>query len=388
MRMIRQVTTIGLASACCLALAAAPASAGDRRGGGHGGGDPFKVIAGGFDGPFQLADGYGNSIIVTQAGKGEVTQIDLRTGGTKTLATGVAGASGASLINGKIAVVTGEEPTEGGPPADEQMMAARGPATGPVPPNFASLLVGRPGGTLTPVADFLQFQEEHNSDGQDTDNPDFLDSLSNPFAVVEDRTHRGFALVTDGGGNAVLRVDRKGNIEEFFVPDVVRTGVCEGRPNNDPAHTGCDPVPTGITNGPWGSVYVAGLSGEAPGEGRVYILDAWSGKLRKTLTGFNSPTGVAVDYRGNVYVAELLCGAPDGPPPTDPNEIAKVGRIVKVTPNGQRTYAQATLPNGLLLSGGKLYASTWSIAFFFGAVGAGQVVQVNDNAFGPDPDGC
>lgn len=47
-----------------------------------------------------------------------------------------------------------------------------------------------------------------------------------------------------------------------------------------------------------------------------------------------------------------------------------------------------TRPNGLLINGGKLYASTWSIAFSFGAAGAGQVVQVNDNAFGPDPAGC
>ena len=117
------------------------------------------------------------------------------------------------------------------------------------------------------------------------------------------------------------------------------------------------------------------------------MLDAWSGRLRKTLAGFNSPTGVAVDGRGNVYVAELLYNAPASENPT-PEEVAATGRIVKVAPNGQRTYAHATLPNGLLISGGKLYASTYSIAFFFGAVGAGQVVQVNDNAFGPDPDGC
>lgn len=78
--------------------------------------------------------------------------------------------------------------------------------------------------------------------------------MSNSFAVVEDRTHRGFALVTDGGGNSVLRVDRKGTVSAFFVPDVVTSGVCQDRPNNDPAHAGCDPVPTGIANGPWGSV--------------------------------------------------------------------------------------------------------------------------------------
>ena len=365
MRRIRQVTTIALVSACCLALTTGTAVAG---GGGHGGNpEPIKVIAQGLDGPFQLSEGYGGSLIVTQAAIGEVTQVDPRTGQQKPLATGVTGANGASLINGKIAVVTGEDPGEGGPPADERMMAARPPATGPAVPTFASLLVGRPGGTLTQFADILAFQEEFNVDGQDPNTPD---SVSNPFAVIEDRTFKGFALVTDGGGNSVLRVDNRGKVSAFFVPKVVTTGACEGVENNDPEHAGCDPVPTGITNGPWGTVLVAGLSGETPGEGRVYILNGWNGTLLKTLSGFNSPTGVAVDRRGNIYVAELLYGAPEQMP-ADPAELAPVGRIVKVAPNGDRTYAHVTLPNSVLISDGKLYATTWSIAFFAGPAGAG-----------------
>ena len=96
------------------------------------------------------------------------------------------------------------------------------------------------------------------------------------------------------------------------------------------------------------------------------------------------PTGVAVDNRGNVYVSEVLEGAPegDGPPPPDFNP-SDVGQIVKVSRHGERSYAQVTMPSGLLFENGKLYASAWSIASFLGIPDAGQVVQVNDSAFVP-----
>src|SRR5690606_31216292 len=144
-------------------------------------------------------------------------------------------------------------------------------------------------------------------------------------------------------------------------------GGCAGMPNNDPEHPGCDPVPTGLAWGPHGTIYVSTLSAEVPGEGRVYVLDGRSGKVRKVISGFNGPTGVAVSPDGTMYVSEVLHNAPpmDGPPPDD-FDPSTVGRIVKVTRHGDRSYAAVTMPTGLEFHDGKLYASAWSIAPFLG----------------------
>lgn len=386
MRVGRATFAIISAAACAVAVTATPALAGGDDRWGHPKPEPIKVIAKGLNNPFQVSAGRGNSLVVTQNLTGEISQVDIRSGHTKPLATGVTGASGASLINGKIAIVTGggEAPDEPAP------AAARAPATpdGAVPP--ASLLVARPGGTVTQLADLEAFEIANNPDGQDQNNPDHPDALSNPFSVIEDRGWKGFAIVADGGANDVLKVDSKGKVETFFVPPVITTGACTGAPNNDAEHAGCDPVPTGLAYGPRNRVYVATLGAEAPGAGTVYVVDGRGCEedktdcVKRTIEGFNSPTGIAVDSRGNVYVAELLYGAdPAAPPPTDLKAFEKVGRIVKVTPDGKRSYASVTLPNGLLIADGKLYATTWSIVGFFGFAGEGQIVQVNDSAFGP-----
>jgi hypothetical protein len=46
---------------------------------------------------------------------------------------------------------------------------------------------------------------------------------------------------------------------------------------------------------------------------------------------------------------------------------------VKITPNGARSYAQVTMPTGLEISGGHLYASAWGVAIFLGQEGRGEV---------------
>jgi len=108
-------------------------------------------------------------------------------------------------------------------------------------------------------------------------------------------------LVADGGGTAVLRVDKKGKVSNFFIPPVIKTGASAGVPNNDPVPgMGCDPVPTGIASGArytlYVSTYVSTLTSEVPGEGRVDVLDAYSGTVKRVISGLDAPTGVAVDW--------------------------------------------------------------------------------------------
>jgi hypothetical protein len=57
-----------------------------------------------------------------------------------------------------------------------------------------------------------------------------------------------------------------------------------------------------------------------------------------------------------------------------------VGRITRIE-DGDITHAKVTMPTGPEYLGGRLYASSWSIAGFFGIQHAGKLVQVNPSAF-------
>lgn len=365
MRPAVRVLTIA-ATAGCVALTFAPTAA-TAHGGKHKPHAPITVVADGLEGPFQVSKA-GHRLLVTENGAGRIITVDPHhKGKVRTVVSGLGpgAASGAVQVGHTTYIATGE--------ADPS--APAGPYPG------SSVLVAKHG-KVRQLADLMANELKNNPDGQTQFGPDGapLDALSNPFSLLAVRGHGGGVLVADGGGNVVLRVSAKGKVSNFFVPPVINTGACEGRPNNDEAHTGCDPVPTGLAYGPRNTIYVSTLTGEAPGEGRVYVLDAKSGKVRKVIKGFSSPTGIAVAKDGTIYVSEVLEGMPEGEPGPgfDPSTV---GQLVKVSPWGKRTYAQVTMPTGLVLSGKTLYSSAWSIAGFLGIEGAGQVVKVSPRAF-------
>ena len=106
--------------------------------------------------------------------------------------------------------------------------------------------------------------------------------------------------------------------------------------------------------------------------------NARTGELQRVWKHLTAPTGVAVRGDGTIYVSEVLYGAPAGPPPPVFNP-ADVGRITRI--HHGRTHASVTMPTGLVLAEGRLYASAWSIASFFGMDHAGEVVKVKEKAF-------
>ena len=324
------------------------------------------VVAEGLNDPWSLSKVDGD-LLVLETGAGRVLRIDKHTGRTRTIVDelGPYTASAAVKVRGKYAIVTGE--------ASEP---------GPVP--GSSVLIAASGGTPTQLADLLAYELDNNPDGQTQFGPggEPLDALSNPFGVLTNRANNGFVLVADGGANDVLRVNRRGVVSTFFVPPTVNTGACEGLPNNDENTVGCDAVPTGLAYGPDGTVYISALTAEVPGEGRVYVVDRWTGDLERVYKGFTAPTGVTVDQEsGTFYVSELLEGAPAGDPGPgfDPSTV---GQVVKVRPGGARSYAQVTMPIGLTIAGGELYSTAWSVAgLFLGQGGLGQVVRVDQADF-------
>lgn len=345
--------------------AAAIGTAAPAQAGGPSNGSDVRVVATGLDGPRELQFVNKKSLVVAESDSGEITRVNVRSGAQQTLVSGLSSPQGVDERGGKLFIAVG------GPAPDA-----------PPPPagTFSALLTAPlKGGPATLFKDLLAFELANNPDQQTQFvNGQPVDSVSNPYYVL---TGRHSVLVADAGGNDVLRIDRKtGNPSVFFLPPVVTTGACEGAENN-PGTTGCDPVPTGLAYGPHGSLYVSTLGAEVPGAARVYKLDG-KGRVRKVYGDFTGATGVAVGRDGSVYVSELTYGAPegDGPPPPgfDPS---KVGRIIRIAPNGHRTYAQVTMPSGLIVHRGTLYASAWSIAGFLGMQHAGQIVAVSPSAF-------
>lgn len=328
--------------------------------------DPVEVVVSGLDDPLGLAHDRGR-FYVAESSVGEVS--GFVPGGAPTVRLAdVGGPAGVDRHDGRLFVVTGE-----GEPGT---------------PGGSTLWTSQRGEPRRALADLAAYELAENPDGQQQFGPDGapLDALSNPFAVLAGHGHgQAFAYVADAGGNSVLTVDEDGDVATLFAPPVVTTGGCAGLPNNDVQHTGCDPVPTGLAWGPDGDLYVSTLSGEVPGQGRVYVLDPRSGKVLDRIDGFSGPTGVAVGDDGDVYVSELLDGAPQGEPGPDFDPSA-VGRIVRVDRDGNRSVARVTLPVGLVFADGSLYSTAWSVAgSFLGQPGLGQVVRVNEEAFTPEP---
>lgn len=330
------------------------------------GGTSVSVVTKGLDMPFglQKARDHGG-LVVAESMSGEVTRVFL--GGQKrVILRGVPGVAGVAASPKRVFAVIGG-PNEQGAPSGGKYGPSR------------VLRMDYQGRHVKVIANLMRYELKHNPDGQ----VQFVkgkpvDALSNPFAMTWSR----FGLfVADGGANDVLRVDpHTGKVSTFFVPPTVKdVKACQSPDAQaNPGTKGCDPVPTGVqVRGR--SVYVSTLGAEAPGAGRVYKLSARTGKVQRVWKGFTAPTGIAVRHDGTIYLSEVLYGAPAGQPPAD-FDPSTVGRVTRVH-HGHRTHAGVTMPTGLVLKKGHLYASAWSIAGFLGMQHAGQVVKVKERSF-------
>lgn len=168
------------------------------------------------------------------------------------------------------------------------------------------------------IVDLYAFEETHNPDGED-----LIDS--NPFSV---QSLGGYAaLVADAGGNDLLKIDNKGNIEVLavFTNEEVSTANIKdllgcpesgapqcGLPDSMPAQ----PVPTSVAIGPDGYYYVGELKGfPAPlNESNIWKVapDAsWaecgsSPDCVKVFDGgFTSIIDLRFDDSGTLHVVEL-----------------------------------------------------------------------------------
>lgn len=199
-----------------------------------------------------------------------------------------------------------------------------------------------------PVADIAGYEQRHNPDGQAID--------SDPYAVLQ---LRDYQLVADAAGNDVLKVDRHGHISVFHVFGNIVNQTCLAPELQQPAPAkpGCQFVPTSLATDRRGHVYVGGLGGLVPGQGRVVELSADGRHVLHTWTGFTAVTGVAVNKYGTVYVSQLFA---DEAAPANP---AIQGVLTKISKSGHRSNLDVPFPAGVVLDGrGNVYVSAFSIA--------------------------
>lgn len=147
------------------------------------------------------------------------------------------------------------------------------------------------------------------------------DTYSHPYSTAVSNSGR-FVYVADAGANAIFTVDTRYNtvtakvlapVVTPMTPELYATLVAQNTPLPEcviGATYNAEPVPTDIELSRDGGLYFTSLPGipEDPTLGSVQRLDPASGDVDVIASGLTSPTGLALDNRGNIFVAELFAG--------------------------------------------------------------------------------
>jgi hypothetical protein len=368
---LRRRWWIVVASAVAAVALAVPVSAGA--------GQPeVDVIAAGLDNPRGLTVLHGDTVLVTEAGRGGDGPCIIGAGGSE-VCLGQTGAVTAirhgyerriarlpSLGNadealgphdialgsqGELLVTVGL----GANPASRARLGEGGALLG-------RLVTVNPFGPTLPVADLAAFEGAHDPDqGLPGTQPD-----SNPYGLLA--TGHG-VVAADAGGNTVLRIGRDGEITPIAVlrPRFV--------PGPEPgSQIPMQSVPTAVTRGPDGALYVGELTGFPFPVGGAKVWRLERGEQPEVYAeGFTNVIDIGFDRRGRLHVLELFENGLLAPPPE--GELPP-GRLVRVERDGARTEladGALSLPGSFAFGrDGSIYVSNKSAA----GAGAGEVLRI------------
>ena len=221
---------------------------------------------------------------------------------------------------------------------------------------FGHLVRFQPNGGFALQEDLSGFEALANPDHEAVD--------SNPYGLL---ALPGRAVYTDAGGNALNAVAANGSISNLAVfPN--RTVPHPFIPN---ATVPMQAVPTTVTLGPDGALYVGQLSGFPfpPGGANVYRVPANGGAPQVFASGFTNIIDIAFAPDGSLYVLQfdassILFGNADG-------------SLIRVSPDGTKTTivpagAGLVAPGGIAIGpDGAIYVTNLSVS-----PGDGTVVKI------------
>jgi hypothetical protein len=206
------------------------------------------------------------------------------------------------------------------------------------------------------VADIAGFEAVANPDGQAPD--------SNPFSLFS--TLDGH-FVADAGANALLHVTLDGTVSTVATFPIRPVDAPPFLELPDGAQLPMQSVPTTVTYGPDGALYVGELTGfPFPlGAARVYRIRA--GKAEMFAEGFTNIVDIAFGPNGDLYVLEIATNSLLSGDTT--------GALIRVPANGAAHEIVASeglfMPSSVLVGPQGIYVSNCGVC-----AGAGQVVHI------------
>lgn len=185
---------------------------------------------------------------------------------------------------------------------------------GPKSHLFGNLVRITRGGTMQRLADVAAHESLENPYGGAVD--------SNPYGVL---AQPGRRIVADAGSNALIEAGANGGTRTLAVlPPLPAVPVLGPR----------EPVPTSVTEGPDGALYVSQLSafpffaGTAP----VLRVESDGSAISTFAAGFTAVVDIAFDAGGALYVLEVARGQQAPFPPPPPNPGLGIGRLLRQCP--------------------------------------------------------
>lgn len=176
-------------------------------------------------------------------------------------------------------------------------------------------------GSLTSIVDLAKYELVNNPDGTDL--------ISNPYALEIDGDT---AYVADAGANAVLSVKLDGSdLQAIPLPrQTIENPELPPGLGQVPEQLESSSVPTGVTVGADGALYVSELTGfpSPEGEARIFRIGA-DGKPEVYTDGFTQITDLEFDKDGNLLVLQYADRS------FWKGELA--GSLLQIAPDGTRT---------------------------------------------------